>query len=196
MSNNHVSDILNVAEAMAKKYFYRFKPFGKSIDELESDLYTYLLEQEKEEGKELDIPLMIDICKKHIVDLQRYAMKRNTVDYDAWENDVNSAENANDASLHSHISSDFTQDLMIDGLLRRYEENTRERIYIEFMLDLAGLYEYGGKYGFDYDTRGAGRKSSPESQLASYLGFPSSSSSAYRTFRDKMRKEVAEYFDI
>ena len=63
--------------------------------------------------------------------------------------------------------------------LDRYPEGTKEHTYIEYYLDKA--YREGGKRYTD-------------SELAQMLGWSGTSSGAWKAFKSKMQKEIADYF--
>lgn len=185
MTRKHEEELTRIIHGIALREAY--KVFSRSVEEIEQSLWIYILEEELKKG-ELDGNLVADICYKKIVDMIRYDMNRNSVDINDETFDESEVENV---ALHSKFesSSNYELKIMVQELMKKFPEGSKERIFLDFWATYADLEDHG------YDTRGSKRQPSPENQLAYYLGYANSGSCGYRSFRNKMREFVKNYME-
>ena len=168
------------------------KFYGISLDDIIQDLWLNLIQREEEENWEFPIELAARVCYNRIASLQRYLSYRNTYSYDQLIETQESSEDQSEESLsHScYASGDHFDDiLMIDDLLHKFEEGTRESFYIKFWMTASNVRDCGVQ-----PPNGREKNGYTEDNLAKMLGYSGVSSSGYKGFRWKMKQMIADYF--
>lgn len=139
-----------------------------SVDDISQTLWVKVLEKENRLDDNADLNLIAKICYDAIVDIIRKesVRRRRRAEYDRE---------------YGRIDSGYTKVVdksLVEGVLSIYDEGSKEKEYILLMIEQMNC--------------GVRRS---ENQVSKALGFSSSSSGAYRSFRNSIRKEVSKYLE-
>ena len=139
-----------------------------SVDDISQTLWVKVLEKEDKLSENADLNLIAKICYDAVVDIVRKeaVRRRRRAEFDREYGKIDSG--------YSRVIDKS----LIKGILSIYDEGTVEKRYLVLMIN---------------QMRSGERIS--ENKAAKELGFSSSSSGAYRSFRDKVRKEVSKYLE-
>lgn len=152
-----------------------------SADDMVQDCWMKLMEYNAENGKMPDFALAKKMCHGAIVDYVRYEMRRNHYSTDVDEE--------GDRAVWSADSYDLETDVELDALLDMFPEGSKERTYIEFYLEKAGARMTGATPPSSRNDDGY-----TDSNLAKMLGFKGTADRQWKTFRNRMREIIADYY--
>lgn len=184
MTENHAYEVGRILKGISRKVAYKF--LTKTAEEIESDLWVTVLEEELKHGKELDNSLIATICYRQIIDMQRHDMKRNASSFEEILETEEGEESSSSQSDEMHSGSRFDSDVMVKDLFKIFPAGSKERIFLEFWGESSGALR----------SNHIKSEKFTESELAKLLGYAGTASGGYKKFRDKMRTYVASYFMI
>lgn len=187
MSNQDREELSRMINGIARRSAYKL--FSRNVEDVIQDLWVAVLEKEQKVGHDIDLNLAAKICYDKIKDMIDYDQRRNhysLTDFETSEGDYGTND---DSTLFDMSSSkDFANDVALNDLSNYFPEDSKEDRYIKWYLQKISFKDYGIEIPSSREADGY-----TEGNLAAYLGFPSASSSAYRTFRNKMQTFIKDY---
>lgn len=190
MDQNRFDELNSMIRGIAKKASYKI--YSRSEEDIVQDLWVKVLDTEKRKGHEIDLPLAGRVCWDYINDMIDYDQRRNhfTNDFSGSDEDDEYADADFIGTQKDH--GNYASDVALKDFYNKFPEGSKERIYLDF---------WGNQSGAMPNTRAVPETSRQddgytESALARMLGYASASSSGYKQFRSKMKKLIADYFDV
>ena len=163
-----------------------------SVEDGIQECWVAIMEYFRKHHKLPDPKLVSKICHDTCVSkLTRKDSKHNHLTYDEEENE-RSEWNIDD----SNTEKNAWDEVSLRELRDMFEEGSKERTYLDFYLERENVADAG----FHPPTKRKNSKKSndddgyTEGYLAKLLGFPSASSSSYRTFRNHMRAIIRDFY--
>ena len=202
MSQERFSIVNDIIRGIARRSAYKFKT--KDDDELSQELWLYILTKQEEVDHDLDLNMIAKMCYDKIVDIIRYDSRRNTYSLDVmidhYESDTNTTTNIRITETLGSLSNDdegilskSPEDAIVDNdqikrLFELFPKGSKERLFLEYWGSAAEIGDFG------ITPRGTYKNGYSEKELAVLLGYASSASGGYKTFRRKMRERIKEFF--
>lgn len=192
MSGNQITSEVYDKIDSAIKYsikLYREKLYNVSQEDLVNDLWVSVLEaldkKKDVDPESLNFSYFVEICKNSIVDIIRKNVRKSAYQ-DMFVSVDGTEEDSEDRSGLGRNENQYKLIELLD-FVDKFPKGSKEREYLEWYLTKLNIKDYGTEIT-DKPVN------TSEGELAKHLGFPSASSSSYRTFRSSMRKALADYF--
>lgn len=194
MDEKRAQEIASMIRGIALKASKQL--FDRTPDDIEQDLWVKFLETEKKKGYELDLPLIARISWDYVKDMIDYDIRRShsTVDLSGTSDQYDALQDDEGDFLGLRVDGDFDKDIALDDLYNKFPDpKSKERIFLDFWGNASGAHPNNNPYALPPESRKQGGYT--ESKLAKLLGYPEDQGSAgYRTFRNKMRNLIADYY--
>lgn len=167
---------------------------SSDMDDVHQEVWQAIWEKALEDGK-YPIPQIASITRNKIADFQKQDIKKNTTGPNGMKQQkipLNPNEETDGLTDDYLDPEDYFEKVVVNqrfqALMDKYPEGSKEKIFLDFYWDKAHAKDSKGKW-IDPNKRYR------DADLISQLGFAGTSDARWKKFRDRMRKEVADYFE-